>query len=43
MRRFIRCVLKPLNLWVALVANGLAWAQAFAPSGSALVSTCAVV
>jgi hypothetical protein len=40
-RRFIRRILKPLNLWIALAllaANGLAWAQAFAPSGPAYVA-----
>ena len=36
MRQLFHTLLKPLNLWIALVllvANGLAWAGAFAPVG----------
>jgi len=38
MRRTVRSLLKPVNLWIALallVVNGLAWAAALAPSGPA--------
>ena len=37
-RKLIRHLLKPINLWIALAllaANGLAWATALAPSGPA--------
>jgi hypothetical protein len=38
MRKLIRGLLKPINLWIALAllaANGLAWATALEPSGPA--------
>lgn len=41
MHKFIRALLRPLNLYVALAllaANGLAWASALAPSGPAYVA-----
>lgn len=41
MRKLIRTLLKPINLYIGLIlltANGLAWAQALAPSGPAYVA-----
>jgi len=41
MRRLIRHLLKPINLWIALAllaANGLAWAAALAPGGPAYIA-----
>jgi len=41
MRRLIRHLLKPINLWIALAllaANGLAWAAALAPGSPAYIA-----
>ena len=41
MRKLIRTLLKPINLWIALallIANGLAWATALASSGPSYIA-----
>ena len=41
MRRLVRNLTKPINLYIALallIANGLAWSRALSPSGPAYVA-----